>query len=131
MVWQEAERNEWDVSIRRALETDVAMPAASPAEPNPFSLADLNTIKVNLDASGLADITFTDVQEPVYYGADVAAALDWVCAFWSVKDVTVAHGTGRSGAWALLPWYETRPVHHTGRGVWFGSRSWIVTAHRR
>ena len=57
MVWQEAERNEWDVSIRRALAIDVAMPAASAAAPDPFSLADPNTIEQILDASGLADIT--------------------------------------------------------------------------
>jgi ubiquinone/menaquinone biosynthesis C-methylase UbiE len=35
MVWQARERNEWDVSIRRALDA-----AAAPGGPDPFSLAD-------------------------------------------------------------------------------------------
>ena len=34
-----------------------------------------------LQAAGFADVTFTDVHEPVYYGPDVAAALDWVRGF--------------------------------------------------
>jgi hypothetical protein len=34
-----------------------------------------------LEAARFADIAFTDVREPVYYGPDVAAALDWVDHF--------------------------------------------------
>jgi hypothetical protein len=30
---------------------------------------------------GFADVTFTDVHEPVYYGQDVPAALGWVRRF--------------------------------------------------
>jgi hypothetical protein len=40
-------------------------------------------------AAGFADIAFTGVHEPVYYGPDVAAAVDWI------------RGAGAAGAGAL------------------------------
>jgi SAM-dependent methyltransferase len=130
MVWQDAERNEWEASIRRALAIDAATPAASRAAPDLFSLADPNTVERILGASGLAGVTFTDVQEPVYYGADVAAALDWVCGFWSAKEaLQQMPPADRERALAAL--HETLAAHDTGRGVWFDSRAWIVTARRR
>ena len=49
--------------------------------PDPFSLADPPTVTEILAAAGFADVAFTDVHEPVYYGPDVAAALDWVRGF--------------------------------------------------
>ena len=39
-----------------------------------------------LEAPGFADVTFTDVDEPVYYGPNVASALDWVRGFTSTSN---------------------------------------------
>lgn len=129
MVWQDAEQNEWEVSIQRALGIDAAMPTAASAAPDPFSLADPNAIERVLKASGLVDMTFTDVHEPVYYGADVTAALDWVCGFSSVKEALQRMALAdREGALAAL--CKALAVHDTGRGIWFGSRAWIVAARR-
>jgi SAM-dependent methyltransferase len=128
MVWQDAKRNEWEVSIRRAM--DGAVPVASPAVPDAFSLADPDMIERILGGSGFSDITLTDVQEPVYYGPDVAAALDWVCRFSSTKEALRQMAPAdRERALAALR--ETLKAHHTGRGVWFDSRAWIVAARRR
>ena len=49
--------------------------------PDPFSLADPPAVTAILEGAGFADVAFTDVREPVYYGPDVAAALDWVRSF--------------------------------------------------
>src|ERR687891_1746798 len=81
MVWQGHERNEGEVAIRRSLEGFEEPAAVAPAGPDPFSLADPATVKGILDAAGFAEVTFTDVHEPVYYGPDVAAALGWVRGF--------------------------------------------------
>ncbi|WP_222426579.1 hypothetical protein [Amycolatopsis rhizosphaerae] len=51
------------------------------------SLADPPTVKHILDGARFADIAFADVHEPVYYGPDVAAALDWVCGFTCTSEV--------------------------------------------
>ena len=81
MVWQARERNEWDVAIRRSLGGPRARAAVSSGGLDPFSLADPPAVTEVLEAAGFADVTFTDVREPVYYGPDVAAALDWVRGF--------------------------------------------------
>ena len=35
---------------------------------------------------GFADVTFTDVREPMYFGPDVATALDWVRGFACTRE---------------------------------------------
>src|ERR1700729_4262794 len=81
MVWQAGERNEWDVAIRQALAV------VAPGGREAFSLADPPAVTGILEAAGFADVAFTDVREPVYYGPDVAAALDWVRGFRCTSDV--------------------------------------------
>jgi len=130
MVWQARERNEWDVTIRQCLGA-AEEPAATPsAGLDPFSLADPPTVKQILEAAGFAGVAFTDVGEPVYYGPDVAAALDWVRGFACTSEilkrldpVAAARAAGRLR--------EALAAHLSDDGVWFDSRAWIVTAHRR
>ena len=55
--------------------------------PDPFSLADPPAVKQILQAAGFADVAFTDVHEPVYYGPDLAAALAWVCGFACTSEI--------------------------------------------
>jgi hypothetical protein len=84
-------------------------------------------VKEILQAAGFAGVAFTDVCEPVYYGPDVAAALDWVRGFTCTSEVLKR----------LDPAAATRAVerlrgalatHMSDDGVWFNSRAWIVTA---
>ncbi|GIF19719.1 SAM-dependent methyltransferase [Actinoplanes tereljensis] len=104
MVWQAADRNEWAVEIRRAI--------GETGGPNAFSLADPPTVTRILQAAGFTDVTFTEVAEPVYYGPDVPAALDWV------------HGWVPPSADDQLS--QTFRVHLRDDGVWLDSRAWIV-----
>jgi len=129
MVWQARERNEWDVAIRQSLgaaEEPVAIPSGGP---DPFSLADPPTVKEILEAAGFAGVAFTDVHEPVYYGLDVAAALDWVRGFTCTSEIlnrldpaAAARAAGRLR--------EMLSAHLSDDGVWFNSRAWIITARR-
>jgi SAM-dependent methyltransferase len=124
MVWQAAERNEWDVVLRRALGATGAA-----AGPDPFSLADPPVVRTILGAAGFADIAFTDVREPVHYGPDVAAALDWVRGFTCTREAL----TGLSPAAATHAEERLREAlaeHLSDDGVRFDSRAWIVTARR-
>jgi SAM-dependent methyltransferase len=124
MIWQARERNEWQVAIRQSL----AGPGGS-AGPDPFSLADPPAVTGILEAAGFADVTFTDVHEPVYYGPDVAAALDWVRGFACTSDM-LSRLDPAAAARALGRLRETLTAHMSGDGVWFGSRAWTVTARR-
>ncbi len=130
MVWQTHERNEWDVAIRQSLAGPTGAAVIACGGPDPFSLADPPAVETILAAAGFAGVSFADVREPVYYGPDVAAALDWVRGFACTSEAlkrldpaAAARAVGRLRA-ALA-------AHMSDEGVWFDSRAWIVTARRR
>jgi len=130
MVWQAHQRNEWDVAIHQSLgaaEGPVAVPSGGP---DPFSLADPPTVTGILEAAGFAGVAFTNVHEPVYYGPDVAAALDWVCGFACTSEV-LKRLDPAAAARAVGRLREALAAHLSDGGVWFNSSAWIVTARRR
>jgi SAM-dependent methyltransferase len=129
MVWQAPERNEWEVTIRRSLGA-ASQPVAIPSGgPDPFSLADPPAVTQLLRAAGFAGVAFTDVHEPVCYGPDVAAALDWVRGFACTSDV-LKRLEPAAAARAAGRLREALAAHLSEDGVWLDSRAWIVTAHR-
>lgn len=130
MVWQGHERNEWAVAMNRSLTGTEGSVAVASDGPDPFSLSDPATVEVILDAAGFADVTFIDVHEPVYYGPDVATALDWVRGFACTNEV-LKHLDPAAAAGAIERLRETLDEHASQEGVWFDSRAWIVTARRR
>ena len=127
MVWQSHERNEWDVAIHQSLEAAEG-PAASEG-PDPFSLGDPPTVQQILQAAGFADVAFTDVHEPVYYGPDVASALDWIHGFTSTSEA-VKRLDPATATRADERLRQAVAEHLSEDGVWFNSSAWIITAHR-
>ena len=127
MVWRAGDRNEWDVAIRQSLGTAGEPAAGSPGGPDPFSLADPPTVAGILRAAGFAGVGFTDVREPVCYGPDVAAALDWVRGFTSTSEV-LGRLDPAAAARAVERLREALAAHLSEDGVWLDSRAWIVTA---
>ncbi len=77
-----------------------------------------------------ADVAFTDIREPVYYGPDVAAALDWVRGFTCTSEVLTRLDPAAAER-AVGRLREALAAHTSDGGVWFNSRAWIVTARRR
>ncbi|KQX65288.1 class I SAM-dependent methyltransferase [Streptomyces sp. Root1310] len=138
LVWQERDRNEWATEIRRSLTatsdtsatSDTPAASGTPGGPNPFSLADPTRTEGILAASGFADVGFTDVHEPVYYGPDSATAFDAVLRLWEFKDL-LAGLDPAAAEQARTRLRTTLDAHHTASGVHFDSRAWIVTARRR
>jgi SAM-dependent methyltransferase len=130
VVWQAPDRNEWDVAIRHALAGPQGPTAAVDDRPDPFSLADPTTVEGILRAAGFADIGLTDVGEPVYYGPDATAALDWVRGFACTSDF-LKRLDPVAAARALARLHDALAARLSDEGVWFDSRAWIVTAHRR
>jgi len=80
-----------------------------------------------LEAAGFAGVAFTDVREPVYYGPDVAAALDWVRGFICTSQV-LKRLDPAAAARAARRLREALAAHLSDDGVWFNSRAWIITA---
>jgi SAM-dependent methyltransferase len=130
MVWQDHHRNEWSVSIQRAIAGDARVATDSLRTRDPLSLADPTTTARILETAGFGDATFTDVHEPVYYGPDVAAALEWVSGFSCVNVVLQSlDSVSRSRAREQLR--QALTAHASEDGVWFDSHAWIVAARRR
>lgn len=130
MVWQGHERNEWSVSIERSLVGSENASLGSRPTSGPFSLADPASVEQILDSAGFGAATFSDVHQPVYYGPDVATAFDFVSGFQSTNDMLIRlDPASREGAVDRLR--RVLAAHETKQGVWFDSRSWIVTARRR
>src|SRR5262249_24822138 len=130
LVWQAPARNEWDVAIHQALAGPHRPAAVADPGPDPFSLADPATVEAILRAAGFADIGLTDVDEPIYYGPDPTAALDWVRGFTCTKEF-LKHLDPVATARALARLRDALAARMNDEGVWFNSRAWIVTAQRR
>ena len=124
LVWQARERNEWTLAIRAAL----GLPGGT-GGPDAFSLADPAAIRESLTAAGFTGIEVADVHEPVWYGPDVAAALDWVRGFSCTAEALAGLDPAAAGR-ALDRLRDTLAAHRTADGIWFDSRAWLVTAHR-
>jgi SAM-dependent methyltransferase len=114
IVWQAAERNAWMIALREAF-------GPMPAGPDPFSLADPGATEAILQVAGFADVAFTDVERPVYYGPDLDAAVRFVRGFSFAQ---------AAGARSLAAARERLAAHLTDDGVWVDSRAWLVTARR-
>ncbi|MDH2430579.1 class I SAM-dependent methyltransferase [Sphaerisporangium sp. TRM90804] len=127
LVWQDRDRNEWARAIRESL---TAAPAAPACGPGPFSLADPAVTEDVLAAAGFAEVGFTDVHAPVYYGPDGAGAYDAVLRLWEVEDL-LAGLDAAAAEQARARLRATLAAHDTDDGVYFDSRAWIVTARRR
>lgn len=120
LVWQAAEDNEWSTVIRRTV---------GPVEggPNPFTLADPPVVRKVLQAAGFTAVTLTDVDEPVYYGPDVPAALAWIRGF-SCTNAALKRLGPASAARAEESLCAALAEHERDDGIWFDSRAWLVTA---
>jgi len=127
MVWQASDRNEWDVAIRQSLGESQALPSSGL---DAFSLADPAAVTKLLQAAGFADVAFTDVREPVYYGQDVVAALDWVCGF-SCTSEALNQLEPAAAARAVERLREMVAARRADDGIWFNSSAWIVMARRQ
>lgn len=127
LVWQRREFNEWALAIDAAL-GDAAKPP--PPTADPFSLGDAAVTTQMLEHAGFEAVRFEEVREPVLYGHDIDAALEFVCGF---QDVTAAlAGTSRDGAaHAVERLRRTLEDHYDDdQGVAFDARSWLITARR-
>lgn len=125
MVWQSQERNEWSSAIRHAL-----APGSSISEKagKAFSLGNPTIATELLSTAGFTSINFIEVQEPVFYGPNVDAAVDALGSLYMVKD-TLAR-TDEAPAGPLQRLRDVLEGHMSCEGVLFDSRAWIITADR-
>jgi SAM-dependent methyltransferase len=127
MVWQAHEVNEWSVAVHQALAPHYS---SQPGAHDHFSLADPGTVEHILGAAGFVGVTFADLREPVYYGVNVDAAMEWVRGFRFVRDILQRLDVVTATR-VLETLRETLTRYSSEKGVWFAAREWIATAERR
>jgi SAM-dependent methyltransferase len=98
LIWQRYEDNEWATALR--------------VTPDAFSLGNPDATRELLERAGFREVRFEPVDDPVFYGDDVDAALDWAGRFASVEKDELR---------------EILAAHATEDGVFFESRAWILT----
>jgi len=129
MVWQAHDSNEWARALHQSVgAADTGMSGASEL-PDPFSLADPQLVKEILQTARFVDVEFADVDEPVYYGPDIATALAWTRGFTSTQAALKRLDPAAAGQ-AIERLREELAGHLRNDGVWFNSRCWLVSARR-
>ncbi|MFG1625202.1 class I SAM-dependent methyltransferase [Kribbella sp. NPDC049227] len=123
LVWQDSKYQEWYAVFRGEQRTE-------PATGGAFSLADPATSQRILTAAGFIDIQVTDVREQVYYGKDAETAYEAARGLRMTQDL-VADLDPTEAEQARQRLLDDLATHQTPDGVWFDSRAWIITAHRR
>jgi len=129
LVWRGAQHNEWIREIRGALAGGPPK-IPPPCAPGPLGLSDPDAVKPILANAGLNDITFTEVSEPLRYGAQADEAFDFIRGTPLAEDVLsemdpAAQHRALEALRALLV------RHASPQGVFFQSSAWIIGAWRR
>ena len=113
---------------------DAALGSAAELPPpaaDPFSLGNAEVTTEMLERAGFEAVRLEDVHEPVQYGHDIDAALEFVCGFQDVS-AALAGMSDDDAAQAVDRLRETLEAHYgDDQGVAFDSRSWLITARRR
>ena len=129
LVWQGRELNDWALAIDAALGDAAELPP--PPTADPFSLGDAEATTATLERAGFEAVRFEDVHEPVLYGHDIDAALEFVCGFQDTSSA-LARMSPDDAARAVDRLRETLESHYSDdQGVAFESRSWLITGRRR
>jgi ubiquinone/menaquinone biosynthesis C-methylase UbiE len=124
LVWQRHRDNDWVVAI------DEAIGSTAPEYGGAFSLGDPEATRRILERAGFVDVALEHVDEPVFYGPDLAAALEWVSGFQDVSEfLSALDPDARDRAVERLR--DTLAAHRGDRGVAFDSCAWLVTGRPR
>jgi SAM-dependent methyltransferase len=128
LVWQRREVNRWIQEIDGAVGGAALEPP--PPDMDPFSLGDADSTAELLKGAGLDALEFADVREPMLYGHDIDAAIDFICGFQNVAAALDEMSEG-DAAQALRRLREMLVAHSDERGIALDSRSWLITGRRR
>jgi hypothetical protein len=90
-------------------------------------MADQSIATERLDAAGLSGITFTSVDEPVWFGRDLDDAWSFVSTLGIARGLTHdLDDAARADALGALR--DSLAAHETPDGVRYAGSAWLITA---
>ena len=90
-------------------------------------MADPSAVVTTPEQAGFVSVTFGGDQDTVYYGPDVAAALEWVRRLACTNDML--RSLDAASAQRSLEHLRDALANHAGTdGIWFDSRAWLMSA---
>ncbi|HWC37017.1 MAG TPA: class I SAM-dependent methyltransferase, partial [Acidimicrobiales bacterium] len=127
LVWQGPEPNEWIRELSGALAAGRDLPGPAVGAPGPFAQADPNGVRTLLTTAGFTHVELEGRHEPMWFGSNAEDAHTFVLGLmgWMLQGLDDA---GRHRAIDNLG--ATLTAHDTGRGVFYQSGAWMVTATR-
>jgi ubiquinone/menaquinone biosynthesis C-methylase UbiE len=129
LAWQDVSKNEWIMTVRETLAAGRDLPMPSVGAPGPMALADQDDVRSLLSGAGFESIGFTSIDEPMWFGADAAAAYEFVGEIGIVKGLSDGlEPDAKTAAHERL--MAALRAHETPEGVRFGSGVWLISATR-
>ena len=129
LSWQGLAKNDWVLLLRDALAAGRTLPEPPIGVPGPFGLADAAAVQAILTSAGFESVDLQEVNEPMYFGADVADAFSFVTGLGLTRGLLDGLDE-RTQAKALQTLRERLSEHTTSDGVLVGASAWLITAQR-
>lgn len=133
IVWRNREDNPWLVAARDIVQTFLPAPGAEAKTcgPGPFSMADEQTTRTQMEIAGFEGIAFRRVDAKVKVGRDVEDAIRFQLAIGPAGEIFREAGglaeTKRPEIEAALREMFMDVIAREG-GLWMNSSSWLITA---
>lgn len=132
IVWRDIADNPW-LGLPRQIVLEILPPPGEDARscgPGPFSMADPEVVRKQLEIAGYAGIGFERIDAPLLVGATPAEAVDFQLAIGPAGEVYREAGALAEERRTEIVDALTRELakHRTPDGIVLGSSSWMVTA---
>lgn len=132
IVWRRIEDNPWLQRPKQVVLRHLPPPGddARSCGPGPFSMADPDMVRLQLESAGWTDVAFERVDAPIFVGATPEEAIGFQLTLGPAGEVFREAGGAAEAKRAEIVAdleAELRP-YVTGEGVVMASSSWTVTA---
>jgi len=127
LVWQDVTKNEWIMTVRETLAAGRDLPMPAVGAPGPMALSDPDDVRSLLSEASFASVSFTSIEEPMWFGADAEAAYEFVGEIGIVKGLSDGLDADAKAAGHTRLKVALRE-HETPEGVRFGSGVWLISA---
>jgi len=133
IVWRARADNPWLETAKHVALRHLPAPGedAATCGPGPFSMADPDMVRAQLEAAGFAETDFQRIDTPIMVGRDLADAIDFQLAIGPAGEICREAGDlfdAHRRAALIEDLTETLRPHLREDGVYLGSSSWLVTA---